>query len=95
MEFSAQEDAKTQCRLYQHAIQVLLEQVNSHFDHRPKELPGLKTSEETEKDLKNLYTIEGTLVHSLLDIDLTTRYLVACQSYFVPVKMEHAVAICS
>ena len=45
-----------------------METVNKHFDHRVKELSNLKTEKESANDLKNLYSMKGEPIKSLIDI---------------------------
>ena len=46
----------------------------------------------TVKDeFKNFYTLDGTLIKSLIDIESDLNYLVACCDKYVPVKLEQAI----
>ena len=65
-----------------------MEQVNKHFDHTKKKLPELTAIKD---EFKNFYTLDGTLIKSLIDIESDLKYLVACCDVFVTVKLEQAI----
>ena len=80
-EKTAQEEAKTQASLYEYGLKSLLERANQFFFFKNRE----------EQRLHRLYTREGQLIESLLEIPHSEQYLVACYDQFEPINLDRAV----